>query len=179
MKLRLRLKDLRFQRYESGNSRTDWRDDRLKELSDASEVGQLEPTGLQAAGTGDAVTFTGYIRKVIGRLVERENKEKVLVHQRPGVLGGAPRPPHSQSRGRSRGRAARLQPQVESSPSRHARLMALTTPAALMAWELQARKAAASSRCRTAPVRFLRTGLLSMVRRVTATQPVLGKVLCC
>lgn len=46
-------------------------------------------------------------------------------------------------------------------------------------WELQARKAAASSRCRTAPVRFLRTGLLSMVRRVTASQPVLGKVLCC
>lgn len=46
-------------------------------------------------------------------------------------------------------------------------------------WELQARKAAASSRCRRAPVRLLRTGLLSMVRRVTATQPVLGKVLCC
>lgn len=46
-------------------------------------------------------------------------------------------------------------------------------------WELQARKAAASSRCRTAPVRLLRTDLLSMVRRVTATQPVLGKMLCC
>lgn len=47
-------------------------------------------------------------------------------------------------------------------------------------WELQARKAAASSRCRTAPGRLLRTGLLSMVRRVSATQPVLlGKVLRC
>lgn len=32
------------------------------------------------------------------------------------------------------GRAARLQPQVDSSPSRHARLMALTTPAALTAY---------------------------------------------
>lgn len=46
-------------------------------------------------------------------------------------------------------------------------------------WELQARKAAASSRCRTAPLRLLRTDLLSMVRRVAATQPVLGKVLRC
>lgn len=39
--------------------------------------------------------------------------------------------------------------------------------------ELQTRKAAANSRCRTAPVRFVRTGLLSMVRRFNA-----GKVLC-
>lgn len=46
-------------------------------------------------------------------------------------------------------------------------------------WELQARKAAASSRCRTTPVRLLRTGLLSMVRSVTASQPVFGRVLGC
>lgn len=46
-------------------------------------------------------------------------------------------------------------------------------------WELQARKAAASSRCRSAPVRLLRTGLLSMVRCVAASQPVLGDALCC
>lgn len=46
----------------------------------------------------------------------------------------SPQPPHSQSRGRSLGRAARLQPQVDSSPSRHARLMAFTTPAALTAY---------------------------------------------
>lgn len=48
-------------------------------------------------------------------------------------------------------------------------------------WELQARKAAASSRCRAAPVLLVRTGLLSMVRRVAAaSQPVFcGEALCC
>lgn len=46
-------------------------------------------------------------------------------------------------------------------------------------WELQARKAAASRKCRAAPLRLLRSSLLSMVRRVTAAQPALGKVLRC
>lgn len=42
----------------------------LQELPDASEVGQLEPAGLEAAGAGDAVTFAGYVCEVIGGLVE-------------------------------------------------------------------------------------------------------------
>lgn len=48
-------------------------------------------------------------------------------------------------------------------------------------WELQARKAAASSRCRAAPVRLVRTGLLSMVRRVAAASQLVfcGEALCC
>lgn len=46
----------------------------------------------------------------------------------------SPQPPQSQSRGRSLGRAALLQPQLDNSPSLHARLTAFTTPAALIAY---------------------------------------------
>jgi len=42
----------------------------LQKLSNSSEVGQLEPTCLQTAGTRDSVTLTGHISKVIRRLVE-------------------------------------------------------------------------------------------------------------
>lgn len=53
--------------------------------------------------------------------------------------------------------------------------MAFTT----RSWELQARNATDSSRCRAAPLRRLRAGLVSIVRRVTSAQPPLGKVLRC
>lgn len=59
--------------------------------------------------------------------------------------------------------------------SAHHHELAFTT----RSWELQARNATDSSRCRAAPLRLLRAGLLSMVRRVSSAQPPLGKVLRC
>lgn len=63
---------------------------------------------------------------------------------------------------------------MRSSVTHHHELASTTR-----SWEQQTRRAATSSRCWPAPVRLLRAGLSSMVRRVTASRPLSGKVLCC
>lgn len=40
----------------------------LQELADSPKVGQLEPAGLQAAGTRHTVTLAGHICQVVNRL---------------------------------------------------------------------------------------------------------------
>lgn len=47
----------------------------LQELADSPKVGQLEPAGLQAAGTRDAVTLAGHICQVVNRLEEVKWKQ--------------------------------------------------------------------------------------------------------
>lgn len=47
----------------------------LQELPDLPEVGQLEPAGLQTAGTRYTVTLAGHICEVIDRLEQRERED--------------------------------------------------------------------------------------------------------